>query len=83
MFDSLTKSLASNIEMELLEHVLATLLENNFEINKKTPTGLNSFCTVKMKSTVSLKIIRKSLILILMRTAYYPITILTLLIPTR
>ena len=43
MFDYLTKSLASNIEMELLECVLTTLIENNFVINKKTPTGLNSF----------------------------------------
>ena len=29
--------------MELLEHVLATLIENNLVINKKTPTGLSSF----------------------------------------
>ena len=45
-FDYLTKSLASNIEMELLEHVLTTLIENNLVINKKTPTGLSSFCIV-------------------------------------
>ena len=42
IFDYLTKSLASNIEMELLEHVLTTLIEN-IVINKKTPTGLSSF----------------------------------------
>ena len=29
--------------MELLEHVLTTLIENNIVINKKTPTGLSSF----------------------------------------
>ena len=29
--------------MELLEHVLTTLVENNLVINKKTPTGLSSF----------------------------------------
>ena len=43
IFDYLTKSLASNIEIELLEHVLTTLIENNLVINKKTPTGLSSF----------------------------------------
>ena len=43
IFDYLIKSLASNIEMELLEHVLTTLIENNLVINKKTPTGLSSF----------------------------------------
>ena len=44
IFDYLTKSLASNIEMKLLEHLLTTLIENNLVINKKTPTGLSSFC---------------------------------------
>ena len=44
IFDYLTKSLASNIEMRLLEHLLTTLIENNLVINKKTPTGLSSFC---------------------------------------
>ena len=29
--------------MELLEHVLTTLIENNIVINKKTPTELSSF----------------------------------------
>ena len=43
IFDYLTKSLPSNIEMELLEHVLTTLIKNNIVINKKTPTGLSSF----------------------------------------
>ena len=43
IFDFLTKSLASNIEMEVLEHLLTTLIENNLVINKKTPTGLSSF----------------------------------------
>ena len=43
IFDYLTKSLASNIEMEPLEHVLTTLIENNIVINKKTPTVLSSF----------------------------------------
>ena len=43
IFDYLTKSLASNIEMELLEHVLTTLTKNNLMINKKTPTELSSF----------------------------------------
>ena len=43
IFDYVTKSLASNIEMELLEHVLKTLTENNLVINKKTPTVLSSF----------------------------------------
>ena len=43
IFDYFTKSLASNIEMELLEHVLTTLIENNIVINKKTPTELSSF----------------------------------------
>ena len=43
IFDYLTKSLASNIEIELLEHVLTKLIENNLVINKKTPTGLSSF----------------------------------------
>ena len=56
IFDYLTKSLASNIEMELLEHVLTTLMENNLVINKKTPTGLSSFRvvndSVKMKSAI-------------------------------
>ena len=43
IFDYLTKSLASNKEMEPLEHVLTTLIKNNIVINKKTPTGLSSF----------------------------------------
>ena len=43
IFDCLTKSLASNIEIEVLEHLLTTLIENNLVINKKTPTGLSSF----------------------------------------
>ena len=38
-----TKSLASNIEIEILEHILTTLIENNLVINKKTPTGLSYF----------------------------------------
>ena len=42
--------------MELLEHVLTTLMENNLVINKKTPTGLSSFRvvndSVKMKSAI-------------------------------
>ena len=41
-FDYFTKSLASNIEMELWEHVLTTLIENNLVINKKTPIRLSS-----------------------------------------
>ena len=58
IFDYLTKSLASNIEIELLDHVLTTLIENNLVINKKNPTGLSSFRIVddsldsKMKSTI-------------------------------
>ena len=32
--------------MELLQHVLTTLIENNLVINKKTPTGLSFFCIV-------------------------------------
>ena len=43
IFDCLTKSLASNIEIEVLEHLLTRLIENNLVINKKTPTGLSSF----------------------------------------
>ena len=43
VFDFLTKSLASNTEMELLKHVLATLIQNNIVIDKKAPTGLSSF----------------------------------------
>lgn len=43
IFDSLTKSLASNLEMELLEFVLATLTENNLVTDKKTATGLSPF----------------------------------------
>ena len=43
IFDYLTKSLASDIEMELLEHVLATLIMKNLLIDKKTLTGLSSF----------------------------------------
>ena len=43
MFDYLTKSLASNIEMELLEPALITLINNSFVINKKTLTGLSTF----------------------------------------
>ena len=43
IFDYFTKSLASNIEIELLEHVLTTLIVNNIVINKKTSTELNSF----------------------------------------
>ena len=31
------------MEMELLEHVRTTLVENNLVINKKTPAGLSSF----------------------------------------
>ena len=42
VFHYLTKSLASNIEMELLEHALTTLIENNLVINKKSRTGLSS-----------------------------------------
>ena len=44
IFDCLTKSLASKIEMQLSEHVLETLIENNLVINKKTPIGLSSLC---------------------------------------
>ena len=43
VFDFLTNSLASNIEMELLKHVLTTLIQNNIVIDKKAPTGLSSF----------------------------------------
>ena len=43
VFHYLTKSLASNIEMELLEHALTTFIENNLVINKKSRTGLSSF----------------------------------------
>ena len=43
IFHYLTKSLASNIEVELLEHALTALIENNLVINKKTRTGLSSF----------------------------------------
>ena len=43
IFDYLTKSLATNIEIELLKHVLTTLIENNIVINKETSTGLSSF----------------------------------------
>ena len=46
IFDYLTKSLASNIEMELLEHVLTTLIENNLVVNKKTQPGLTHFSPV-------------------------------------
>ena len=43
VFHYLTKSLASNIELELWEHILTTLIENNLVSNKKIPTGLSSF----------------------------------------
>ena len=43
IFHYLTKSLASNIEVELLEHALTALIESNLVINKKTRTGLSSF----------------------------------------
>ena len=43
IFDYLTKSLASNIEMELLEHVLITLIENNIVINKKNSNLIKLF----------------------------------------
>ena len=46
IFDYFTKSLASNIEMELLEHVLTTLIENNLVVNKKTQPGLTHFSPV-------------------------------------
>ena len=46
IFDYLTKSLASNIGIELLGYLLTTLFKNNLVINKKTPTGLSSFCIV-------------------------------------
>ena len=52
IFDYLNKSLASNIEMELLEHVLTTLIEN-IVINKKTPTGLRSSFRIADDSLVS------------------------------
>ena len=32
--------------MELLQHVLTTLIEKNLVINKKTSTGLSFFCIV-------------------------------------
>ena len=41
IFDYLTKSLVSNLEMGLLKHVLATLIDNNRVIDKKT--GLRFF----------------------------------------
>ena len=31
------------MEIELLKHVLTTLIKSNLVINKKTPTGLSSF----------------------------------------
>ena len=40
IFDYLTKSLASNKEMEPLEHVLITLIKNNIVINKQPITQL-------------------------------------------
>ena len=43
IFDYLIKSLKSNIEMELLEHVLTTRIVNILVINKKTMTRLSSF----------------------------------------
>ena len=52
ILDYLTKSLASYIEMELLEHVLTTLIEN-IVINKKTPTGLRSSFRIADDSLVS------------------------------
>ena len=42
IFDYLTKSLVSNLKMEL-KNVLAALVDNNRVIDKKTPTGLRSF----------------------------------------
>ena len=33
----------SNIEMELLEYVLTTLIEKNIVSNEKIPTGFSSF----------------------------------------
>ena len=41
IFDYLTKSLVSNLEMGLLKHVLAALIDNNRVIDKKT--GLRFF----------------------------------------
>ena len=43
IFDYLTKSLVSNLEMGLLKHVLAALIDNNCVVDKKTRTGLRSF----------------------------------------
>ena len=76
--------------MELLEHVLTTLIENNIVINKKTPTRLSSF-HISDDSLHSQNEVNNLIennqeelnILILMKTAHYPITTLTLLTPTR
>ena len=43
IFHYLTKSLVSNLEMGLLKHVLAALIDNNCVVDKKTRTGLRSF----------------------------------------
>lgn len=43
IFDCLTKSLASKLELELLGHVLVTLTENNQVIYWKNLAGLNFF----------------------------------------
>ena len=43
IFHYLTKSLVSNLEMGLLKHVLAALIDNNCVIDEKTRTGLRSF----------------------------------------
>ena len=76
--------------MKLLEHVLTTLIENNIVINKKTPTRLSSF-RISDDSLDSQNEVNNLIennqeelnILILMKTAHYPITTLTLLTPTR
>ena len=89
IFDYLTKSLAPNIEMELLEYVLTPLTKNNLMINKKTPTELSSFCIaddlLNSQNEVNnlTENTQEELNLDFNEKKHHPITILILLTPTR
>ena len=83
----LTKSLASNIEIELLEHVLTTLIKNNLVINKKTLSCSFRIANDLLNSQNEVNNLtennQEEFNLEFNEKKHYPITTLMLLTPTR
>ena len=83
----LTKSLTSNIEIELLEHVLTTLIKNNLVINKKTLLCSFRIANDLLNSQNEVNNLtennQEEFNLEFNEKKHYPITTLMLLTPTR